>query len=44
MKLEGDKLILDNDNGRWLLIFHGDVLTYLDNGKPLRKWRKMPAD
>jgi hypothetical protein len=44
MKLEGDKLILDNDNGRWLLIFDGDTLTYLDNGKPLRKWRKMPAE
>ena len=44
MRLDGEKLILDNDNGRCLVIFDGDTLTYLDNGKPLRKWRKISAD
>jgi hypothetical protein len=44
MRLEGEKLVFDNDNGRWLLIFDGDTLTYLANGKPLRKWRKIPVD
>jgi hypothetical protein len=41
---DGQKVKLDNDNGRWQLIFEGDVLTYLDNGKLLRKWRRVPAD
>ncbi len=44
MRLEGEKLILDNDNGRWTSIYEGDTWTYFDNGKPLRKWRKMPAE
>jgi hypothetical protein len=44
MRFEGEKLILDNDNGRWMSIYEGDTRTYFDNGKPLRKWRKMPAD
>ncbi|NIO42848.1 MAG: hypothetical protein GTO41_23470 [Burkholderiales bacterium] len=43
MRVEGEKLILDNDNGLWMLIFAGGTLTYLDKGIPLRRWRRMPS-
>jgi hypothetical protein len=44
MKLEGEKLILDNDNGRRTSTYEGGAWTYFENGKPLRKWRKMPTE
>lgn len=44
MRIEGEKLVLDNENGRWMLIFAGDTLTYLDKGKRLRKWRRISAE
>ena len=44
IKSDGDKLVFDNDNGLWTFVFEGDAMTYLGKGKPLRKWRKMPAE
>ena len=44
LKLDGSKLIADNDNGTWTFIFDGDAMTYLGKGKPVRKWRRMPAN
>lgn len=44
IKSDGDKVIFDNDNGTWTFIFDGDALTYLGKGKPVRKWRRMPAE
>ncbi len=44
IKSDGDKIIFDNDNGTWSFVFEGDALTYLGKGKPVRKWRRMPAE
>ncbi len=43
LKMDGDKLVGDNDNGAWTFMFDGDAMTYSGKGKPIRKWRRIPA-
>ncbi len=40
MKFDGDKLILEREDGQRQLIYEGNVFSYVEHGKPLRKWRR----
>jgi hypothetical protein len=40
MKFEGDKLILEHDGGQRLLVYEGDLFSYIEHGQPLRRWRR----
>jgi len=41
MTFDGERLILEHESGQRQLIFEGDVFSYIEHGKPLRKWRRV---
>jgi hypothetical protein len=43
MRFEGDKLILEHDGGQRLLVYEGDLFSYIEHGQPLRKWRRIAS-
>jgi hypothetical protein len=42
MKFDGDRLVLEHEGGQRQLIYEGDMFSYVEHGKPLRKWRRVP--
>ena len=41
MRFEGNRLVLEHEGGQRQLIYDEDVFSYIEHGKPLRKWRRI---
>jgi hypothetical protein len=44
MRFEGERLIMEHEGGQRQLIYEGDVFSYIEHGKPLRKWRRISPE
>ncbi len=44
MKFEGNRLIREPEGGQRQLIYEGDVFSYIEDGRPLRKWRRVSSE